>query len=101
MTLPPQCTQLSSISIKTLRRRVEEDPDFLFKYIEEVYRVIEKYEERLRAYITLRPMSDVIREVENIVKRGKLGPLGGALVAVKDNISTRGIRTTCGSKMLE
>ncbi|MCX8184647.1 MAG: Asp-tRNA(Asn)/Glu-tRNA(Gln) amidotransferase subunit GatA [Sulfolobales archaeon] len=80
---------------------MREDSDFLFKYVEEVYRAIERYEQRLRAYITLRPISEVIDDIENLVKHGKLGPLGGALVAVKDNISTKGIRTTCGSKMLE
>ncbi|MEM1623468.1 MAG: Asp-tRNA(Asn)/Glu-tRNA(Gln) amidotransferase subunit GatA [Sulfolobales archaeon] len=99
--LPPQCTQVASIPIRTLRERVAEDPDFLFRYIDEVYSIIEKHEHKLRAYITLRPKSEVIGEAEKLLKSKEIGPLGGALVAVKDNISTKGIRTTCGSKMLE
>ncbi len=99
--LPPQCTRLASTPIRVLRERVAEDPDFLFEYIEEVYRVIERHEPQIRAYITLRPKEEVLGEAEALLKSGKLGPLGGALVALKDNISTRGIRTTCGSRMLE
>ncbi len=97
----PHCTDLATISIEALRARVEENPDFLFKYVEEVYKIIERYEETIRAYITLRPLDDVIKEAEGVLRRGSLGPLAGALVAVKDNINTKGIRTTCGSRMLE
>lgn len=101
---PPQCSQspsISSLSIGTLREKIKEDPDFLFSYIEEVYNVIEKYEHQLRAYITVRPKEEVLRDAEALLKANKLGPLAGALVAVKDNISTSGIRTTCASRMLE
>src|SRR5271169_5003571 len=36
-----------------------------------------------------------------IAKGDALGPLAGVPVAIKDVISTQGVRTTCGSKILE
>src|ERR1700731_4571224 len=58
----------------------------------------------LNAYLTLlqeRAFAQADR-VDALVAAGKpLPPLAGVPLAVKDVISTRGVRTTCGSKILE
>ena len=88
-------------------RLVEEfhtNPSAIFDYIDAVFRRIEEVEEKVKAYITLRSRHEVLKEAEEIVRKIKEGRklrLAGILVAVKDNISTRGIRTTCASRILE
>ncbi len=72
-------------------------------YVASIYERIEKLQELLNAYITVLPREKVEKEARRAVeeaRRGRKMPLAGLLLAVKDNICTRGVRTTCASKML-
>jgi aspartyl-tRNA(Asn)/glutamyl-tRNA(Gln) amidotransferase subunit A len=70
----------------------------------EYYAAIEKRDRELNSYVTLskdRAFAQADR-VDAAVKSGTaLAPLAGVPIAVKDVISTQGVRTTCGSKILE
>jgi aspartyl-tRNA(Asn)/glutamyl-tRNA(Gln) amidotransferase subunit A len=70
---------------------------------EAVLKQIEKVEKRIHAYITL--LSDSAMEQATLAdtryKKGQAGPLTGIPLAIKDLICTQGIRTTCGSHILE
>ena len=68
------------------------------------YKRIEARNPELNAYLTLsqdRAYAQADR-VDALVAAGKpLLPLAGVPIAIKDVISTRGVRTTCGSRILE
>ena len=68
------------------------------------YKRIDARNPELNTYLTLsqdRAYSQADR-VDALVAAGKpLPPLAGVPIAIKDVISTRGVRTTCGSKILE
>src|SRR5947209_19760893 len=70
----------------------------------EFYTRIEAKNPELNAYLALSPerARKQADRIDNLVAAGKpLPPLAGVPVAIKDVISTRGTKTTCGSKILE
>jgi aspartyl-tRNA(Asn)/glutamyl-tRNA(Gln) amidotransferase subunit A len=71
---------------------------------ESVYSRIEAVEEKLNSYIRLEKKSALKKaaEVDKLVSGGgKISDFTGIPLAVKDNICTKGVTTTCASKILE
>lgn len=68
-----------------------------------VFNQIEQVDEKIRAFITL-TKDQALQQAKKVdqarLAGDKLPPLAGIPVAVKDNICTKGTRTTCASKIL-
>jgi aspartyl-tRNA(Asn)/glutamyl-tRNA(Gln) amidotransferase subunit A len=82
-------------TINELRERIHADSseEIVAEYLEK----IEK--SKLNAFITVSKESALLRARE-IDSESHDGPLAGIPIAIKDNISTKGIQTTCASKIL-
>lgn len=66
---------------------------------------IEIKDKTINSFVTVLDKDQIFAGAEKVQKQiesGQLtGPLAGVPVAIKDNMCTQGIRTTCSSKMLE
>ena len=64
---------------------------------------IHQVEKKVRSFVTF--TEDIAlaqaRQADERIKAGKLSPLAGIPALIKDNMCTRGVKTTCSSKILE
>ena len=95
--------QLASLTISNISTRIKKreiSPVDLTKLFLER---IEKLNPVLNAYVTLtsdQALADAKTAEKEILKRKYRGPLHGIPISIKDNIATKGVRTTAGSKIL-
>ncbi len=64
---------------------------------------IERLEPRVKAYVRVTPEQalEQARQADALIARGEAQPLTGIPLQIKDNMCTRGVHTTCSSRMLE
>jgi aspartyl-tRNA(Asn)/glutamyl-tRNA(Gln) amidotransferase subunit A len=95
--------ELHQLNIDAARSAVQERKVTAFSLAESYYARIENEDTQIGAYLTLckeRAVTQADR-IDRMAAEGKpLPPLAGVPVAVKDVMSTCGVRTTAGSKIL-
>lgn len=91
------------MNIRDLRKMLDEKqisaPELTKIYLDR----IAKYDKNIQSYISVveeRAMKDA-ESAQKQIDNGNSSPLCGIPLAIKDNICTDGVRTTCSSKMLE
>src|SRR6202171_1525159 len=95
---------MSNWTINTVRRALEAKNISARELAEDFYKRIAERNPELNAFLALSPdrayaQADAIDAL--VSQKKALPPLAGVPVAIKDVISTRGIPTTCGSRILK
>jgi aspartyl-tRNA(Asn)/glutamyl-tRNA(Gln) amidotransferase subunit A len=96
--------EVAGLTIEATRAALQERKTSALDLVESHYARIKQEDGQIGAYLTLcrdRALEQAGR-IDRLAKQGKPLPLlAGAPVAIKDVMSTRGVRTTAGSKSLE
>ena len=97
-------TDLTLLTIDAARSAIAERKTTAVALAEAHYTRIEKEDGQIGAFLTLskeRALAQANR-IDRLAEQGNpLPPLGGVPVGIKDVMSTRGVRTTAGSKILD
>lgn len=94
---------LTSLTAVELGRKIQAKEVTVLDAVRAVLDQIKKSEEKVNAYVTVDEAGALKRaeEVQKKIDAGELkGPLAGVPAAIKDNMCTEGLLTTCSSKIL-
>src|SRR5712692_2727703 len=91
-------------TIQSVRESLEAKQISARELVSDSYARIERRNPELNAFLTLCPERAYAQagKIDRLIaEKAPLPPLAGVPVAIKDGISTRGVRSTCGSRILE
>ena len=95
---------LMSLTAVALGKKVQAGEVTVEEAVLDALEQIEKKEDTIHSYVTVLEKEAILEKAKEIQKKidaGELtGPLAGVPVAIKDNMCTEGVLTTCSSKIL-
>jgi aspartyl-tRNA(Asn)/glutamyl-tRNA(Gln) amidotransferase subunit A len=94
---------LYTLNLEEARAVIDKGEVSPLELTEAIFKRIEAVEDKVKAYVTLTrdQALNQAKDPGNRMKEESKAALFGIPVAIKDNICTEGIRTTCSSKILE
>jgi aspartyl-tRNA(Asn)/glutamyl-tRNA(Gln) amidotransferase subunit A len=95
--------ELYSLTIHELQEKIRSGEVSSTAIVHSVFDRIDAVEEKVHAYITLMRESalEEARIADERIRVGEIKALTGIPIALKDIYCTQGVRTTCGSRILE
>lgn len=95
---------LMSLTAVELGKKIKSGEVKVVDAVNDAFAHIEKQDKTINSFVTVTNKDEALKkaeEVQKLIDEGKLtGPLAGVPVAIKDNMCTKGMLTTCSSKIL-
>lgn len=94
---------ISSMKLRDMRKALDSKDISSSELTKAYLENIKKYDDKLECYITVTEEKALAQaeKAQVVIDSGKAQALTGIPLAVKDNICTEGVKTTCSSKILE
>lgn len=93
---------LNELTISQLRRMLDKKEISTKDILNDIFKQIDNCEDKIQAYLTItKDLSyKMAEEAQKLILKESALPLTGIPFAIKDNICTKGVVTTCASKIL-
>ena len=91
------------MKIRDMRKALDSKEISAKELAQTYFERIKKYDDKVKSFITVTEEKalEQAEKAQGVIDKGEAKALTGIPVAVKDNICTEGVKTTCAAKMLE